>query len=86
MPVYEDNTQSIGRTPLIRINRLNAGSGATILAKIEGRNPAYSVKCRTRRDGLTRTARTAGNADREATSGNTESRWRTPPARGYGCG
>src|SRR5580698_9831293 len=46
MPVYEDNTKYIGRTPLVRINRLNAGSGATILAKIEGRNPAYSVKCR----------------------------------------
>src|SRR5713226_10452437 len=46
MPVYADNTKSIGRTPLIRINRLDASSGATILAKIEGRNPAYSVKCR----------------------------------------
>ena len=47
MPVYEDNTKSIGRTPLVRINRLNAGSGATILAKRRyGRNPAYSVKCR----------------------------------------
>ena len=46
MPVYEDNTKSIGRTPLVRINRLDASSGATILAKIEGRNPAYSVKCR----------------------------------------
>ena len=46
MPVYEDNTKSIGHTPLVRINRLDANSGATILAKIEGRNPAYSVKCR----------------------------------------
>src|SRR6202042_2216741 len=46
MPIYDDNTKSIGRTPLIRINRLDASSGATILAKIEGRNPAYSVKCR----------------------------------------
>src|ERR1700678_4820222 len=46
MPIYEDNTKSIGRTPLVRINRLDAASGATILAKIEGRNPAYSVKCR----------------------------------------
>src|SRR6202161_532668 len=46
MPVYEDNTKSIGRTPLVRINRLNAGSGAIVLAKIEGRNPSYSVKCR----------------------------------------
>ena len=46
MHVYEDNTKSIGRTPLVRINRLDASSGATVLAKIEGRNPAYSVKCR----------------------------------------
>ena len=46
MPVLEDNTQSIGRTPLVRINRLASHTGATVLAKIEGRNPAYSVKCR----------------------------------------
>ena len=46
MPVYQDNSESIGHTPLIRINRLTQGLGATILAKIEGRNPAYSVKCR----------------------------------------
>jgi cysteine synthase A len=46
MPVYADNTLSIGRTPLVRLNRLTKGLGATVLAKIEGRNPAYSVKCR----------------------------------------
>jgi cysteine synthase A len=46
MPVYKDNADSIGHTPLVRINRLNQGSKATVLAKIEGRNPAYSVKCR----------------------------------------
>lgn len=46
MPIYDDNSLSIGRTPLVRINRLAQGSGATVLAKIEGRNPAYSVKCR----------------------------------------
>src|ERR1700678_1440066 len=46
MPIFRSTTKSIGRTPLVRINKLNAGSGATILAKIEGRNPAYSVKCR----------------------------------------
>lgn len=46
MAVFKDNSESIGRTPLIRINRLAEGSKATILAKIEGRNPAYSVKCR----------------------------------------
>jgi cysteine synthase A len=43
---FEDNAQSIGRTPLIRLNRLTDGAPATVLAKIEGRNPAYSVKCR----------------------------------------
>jgi len=44
--VYSDNSLSIGRTPLVRLNRVGAEGGATILAKIEGRNPAYSVKCR----------------------------------------
>lgn len=43
---FSDNTQSIGRTPLVRLNRITEGAGATVLAKIEGRNPAYSVKCR----------------------------------------
>jgi len=44
--VYEDNSFSIGRTPLVRLNRLCPKNGPTILAKIEGRNPSYSVKCR----------------------------------------
>jgi len=44
--IYDDNSLSIGRTPLVRINRIAAGLPATVLAKIEGRNPAYSVKCR----------------------------------------
>ena len=43
---YEDNSRSIGHTPLVRLNRITDGAGATVLAKIEGRNPAYSVKCR----------------------------------------
>lgn len=43
---FQDNSLSIGRTPLIQLNRIAGDSGATILAKIEGRNPAYSVKCR----------------------------------------
>ena len=43
--IYEDNSRSIGNTPLIRLNRV-VGKKATVLAKIEGRNPAYSVKCR----------------------------------------
>lgn len=46
MPVFNDNSETIGRTPLVKINRLTEGLGATVLAKIEGRNPAYSVKCR----------------------------------------
>ena len=44
--IFDDNALSIGRTPLVRINRVSDGAPATILAKIEGRNPAYSVKCR----------------------------------------
>jgi cysteine synthase A len=43
---FNDNSLSIGRTPLIRLNRITDGAQATVLAKIEGRNPAYSVKCR----------------------------------------
>ena len=44
--IFSDNSFSIGRTPLVRLNRVHGGARATILAKIEGRNPAYSVKCR----------------------------------------
>ena len=44
--VYKDNSESIGNTPLIKLNRVVQGAKATVLAKIEGRNPAYSVKCR----------------------------------------
>lgn len=44
--IYTDNSFSIGRTPLVRLNRILDGGKATILAKIEGRNPSYSVKCR----------------------------------------
>jgi cysteine synthase A len=44
--VFEDNSLSIGNSPLVRINRITAGLPGTVLAKIEGRNPSYSVKCR----------------------------------------
>ena len=46
MPVFADNVETIGRTPLVRINRLTHGLNVRLLAKIEGRNPAFSVKCR----------------------------------------
>ena len=44
--VFNDNSLSIGRTPLVRLNRVTDGARATVLAKTEGRNPSYSVKCR----------------------------------------
>ena len=43
---YEDNAHSIGRTPLVHLNRIHDGAPTTTLVKIAGRNPAYSVKCR----------------------------------------
>ena len=46
MTIFADNAETIGRTPLVRLNRMTEGLGATVLAKIEGRNPAWSVKCR----------------------------------------
>lgn len=44
--IYQDNSYSIGKTPLVQLNHVIDGARATILAKIEGRNPSYSVKCR----------------------------------------
>jgi cysteine synthase A len=44
--IYADNSLSIGRTPLVQLNRVVGKTGARVLAKIEGRNPAFSVKCR----------------------------------------
>jgi cysteine synthase A len=46
MSFYDNNALSIGNTPLVKLNRISGNAPATILAKIEGRNPAYSVKCR----------------------------------------
>jgi cysteine synthase A len=43
---FQDNSLSIGNTPLVKLSRIVEGAGATVLAKVEGRNPAYSVKCR----------------------------------------
>jgi cysteine synthase len=45
MASFTDNSQSIGKTPLIQLNRVVA-AGSKVFAKIEGRNPGYSVKCR----------------------------------------
>lgn len=44
--IFEDNSYSIGRTPLVKLNRVTDGARATVVGKIEGRNPSYSVKCR----------------------------------------
>ncbi len=75
MRVYDDNSLSIGHTPLVRLNRVVGASQATILAKIEGRNPAYSVKCRIGAamiwDAERRGALKAGQELIEPTSGNT---------------
>ena len=75
MRVFDDNSMSIGRTPLVRLNRVTDGGKATILAKIEGRNPAYSVKCRIGAsmvwDAEKRGILKPGKALIEPTSGNT---------------
>ena len=72
---FEDNARSIGGTPLVRLNRVHDGAPATILAKIEGRNPAYSVKCRIGAamvwDAERRGLLVPGTELVEATSGNT---------------
>ena len=90
MSTFEDNSLSIGRTPLVKLRRLTAGSGATVYAKIEGRNPAYSVKCRigaamvwdAEKKGLLK----PGKAIVEATSGNTGIALAFAAAsRGYEC-
>ena len=73
--IFSDNSLTIGRTPLVQLNRVTEGCGARVLAKIEGRNPAYSVKCRigaamvmaAEREGLLG----PGKALIEPTSGNT---------------
>jgi cysteine synthase len=72
---YADNSLSIGHTPLVKLNRVTGDAGATVLAKIEGRNPAYSVKCRIGAamvwDAEKRGLLGAGKEIVEPTSGNT---------------
>ncbi|MCA8997552.1 MAG: cysteine synthase A [Planctomycetaceae bacterium] len=75
MAVFQDNAETIGRTPLVKIRRLTEGLPGTVLAKIEGRNPAYSVKCRIGAsmiwDAEKRGALKPGMQVVEPTSGNT---------------
>jgi len=72
---FEDNSFSIGNTPLVKLNRVTGGANATVLAKIEGRNPSYSVKCRIGAaliwDAEKRGALKPGGTIVEPTSGNT---------------
>lgn len=73
--VFEDNSLSIGGTPLVKLGRLGQGLGGTVLAKIEARNPAGSVKCRIGAaliwDAEERGLLTPGKEIVEPTSGNT---------------
>ena len=90
MPVYADNSRTIGRSPLVEINRITRGLGARVLAKIEGRNPAYSVKCRIGAamvwDAEERGLLKPGGGIIEATSGNTGIALAFAAAsRGYRC-
>ena len=86
--VYADNSQAIGNTPLVRLNHITKGCKATVLAKIEGRNPAYSVKCRIGAnmiwDAEKRGVLSEGKTIVEPTSGNTGIALAfTAAARGY---
>ncbi len=88
--IFEDNSRSIGRTPLVRINRITRGLGGRVLAKIEGRNPAFSVKCRIGAamvwDAEERGVLRPGGGIIEATSGNTGIALAfAAAARGYRC-
>ncbi len=87
--VYQDNSYSIGRTPLVKLNRVVDGAKATVIAKIEGRNPGYSVKCRIGAamvwDAEKRGLLVPGKEIVEPTSGNTGIALAfVAAARGYG--
>ena len=73
--IYQDNSLTIGNTPLVKLNRVVTPGGANVFAKIEGRNPAYSVKCRIGSsmvwDAEKRGLLTPGKELVEPTSGNT---------------
>ena len=73
--IFLDNSESIGNTPLVRLNHITANSKATVLVKVEGRNPSYSVKCRIGaamiRDAEERGVLKPGIEIVEPTSGNT---------------
>ncbi len=86
---FEDNSYSIGRTPLVRLNRITEDGRATVVAKIEGRNPSYSVKCRIGAsmvwDAEKRGVLRPGKEIVEPTSGNTGIALAfVAAARGYG--
>ncbi len=88
--IKQDNSYTIGNTPLVKLNTLTKGLKATILAKIEGRNPMYSVKCRIGAnmvwDAEKKGVLKSGMEIVEATSGNTGIALAgVAAARGYGC-
>jgi cysteine synthase A len=88
--VFADNASSLGGTPLVRLNSVTRGVGATVLAKVEGRNPAFSVKDRIGvamiRDAEERGLLHPGRVIVEATSGNTGIALAfAAAARGIGC-
>ncbi|MGZ4516714.1 MAG: cysteine synthase A [Mycobacteriaceae bacterium] len=75
VPIHDDVTALVGNTPLVRINRLSAGAGATIAAKLEFYSPASSVKDRIGVSIIDAAERSGelkpGGTIVEATSGNT---------------